>query len=77
MESTRYLISATAEFTSGVKNCEDCFNCRTTCFFLDINRDTTPIVNNCNRIIWLNKNFDMTSESRQSFVDRIIYNFPD
>ena len=77
VKTTRNLVATSAEFSSRVKHGKDSFNGRSTRLFLDIYWDPTTIVDNCDRIIYFNENFNMTSKTGQGFVNRVIYDFPD
>ena len=76
VQTTRYLVATSAKFTSGMEHCEDRLNSWATRSFLNINRNTASIINNGNRIICLNENFNFIRKSCQRLVNRVIDNFP-
>ena len=76
VQSTRDLITASAKFTTSVKYRKDSFNCRTACFLLDIDWNTTTIIDNRDRIVRLNKDLNMSGETSQGLIDWVIDNLP-
>ena len=46
VQTARYLVSAAAEFTAGVKNCKYNFDCRNTLLWVNTDRNTTTVI--CN-----------------------------
>ena len=77
VKASRYLVAATAKFTTGMKNGKDGFYRWTTCFFLDVDRDTTAVIHNRNGIIFFNIDLDMLGKSSQGLIDGVVYNLPD
>ena len=60
-----------------MKNGEYHLNRRNSCFVIDSNRNSAPVVHNGDGIVRINGNFDMFTESSQSLIHRIIHDFID
>ena len=73
METTGYFVSSTAEFTAGMKNGKNNFNCRDSCFMIDTYRNTTSVIDNCNGIIRIDHNLNFRTKSSKCFINRIVY----
>ena len=52
MESTGNLVSAAAEFTAGVQDCENNLYCRNARFVVDSNRNASSVIDNRDRVIF-------------------------
>ena len=77
MQAAGNLISATAEFTTGMQHSKYNFQCRLTCLRLDVYGDTTTIIGNGNRVTGIDGHSNIFTVSGQSFVNGIIHNFID
>ncbi len=75
MQATADFISAVIELTTHTQLGHHAFERRTTCFSLNINRDTRPIIGNRHRIVGMQRHHNAVTPSRQRFVNRVIDNF--
>ena len=69
------LISAAAEFTTGMKDGKYHLQGRHAFLLIDIDRDTTAIIHNGNGVIGMDFYSDFVAEASQSFVNGVIYDF--
>ena len=74
MQTAGYFISATAEFSSGMKNCKYNLYRRDSRFMINSYRNASSIIDNRNRIIFVNCNFYCITITGQCLVYRIIHN---
>ena len=72
MKSARYLVSAAAELTAGMKNRKYDFYSRKSRFFLDSNRNTTSIINDGDGIVGVDGHIDLGTISGQSLVNGVV-----
>ncbi|CAB4860089.1 unannotated protein [freshwater metagenome] len=77
MKSARDGVSATAEFSAGVKDCEDHLDRRFSLCRVHINRNTAAVVNTADGTIRKNRDLDKGTVTGESFVDRIVDDFVD
>ena len=75
MKPAGNLISAAAEFSSGMKNRKDNLNSRFFCLMIHSHRNSSAVINDRNRIILINLYFNFCTIPCQSLVDRIVHNF--
>ena len=75
MKTSGYFISSTAKFTSCMKDRKYNFNAGYTFFLIDPNRNSTPIILNRYRAVFVQCYDDRITESSQRFIYGIIYNF--
>ena len=74
VQSSGYLVPSTAEFTTGMQDCKYNLNCRKSCLMVDSYRNSTPIVCDRYRIVFVNVYLNFITVSGQSLIHRIIYN---
>ena len=74
VQSSGYLVPSTAEFTTGMQDCKYNLNCRKSCLMVDSYRNSTPIVCDRYRIVFVNVYLNFITISGQSLIHRIIYN---
>ena len=74
VKSTGYLVSSTTEFTSCMQHGKYNFYRRKSCFVVDTNRNSTSIIDNGHRIVFIDCYINRITEARQSFVYGIIDN---
>ena len=75
MKTAGYLVTFTAEFTAGMKNGKNNFNCCNTHFRMNTCGYTTTVIGYAYYVILFNFYFDMCTEASQGFVNRVIHNF--
>ena len=73
MQAAGYFISPAAEFAAGMKNCENYLYGRKSCFFLDIDRNSTAVIHYRDRIILINLHFDLITIAGQGLIYRIVH----
>ena len=73
MQTSRNFVTALVKFTTSMKNSHYHFKSRTTFFFVHIHRNTTTIIFNRNRIIFMNCYINRIAITSKCFVDRVIY----
>ena len=69
------LISASAEFSSGMKNSEHDLNSRYSLLRMNSYRNSSSVVLYRNRIVVVNSNIYFTAESAKCLINRIINDF--
>ena len=74
METAGNLVSAAAEFTAGVQDRENNLYCRNARFVVDSNRNASSVIDNRDRVIFVDRYFNVVTEACQCLVHRIIYN---
>ena len=74
VKSTGYLVSSTTEFSSCMQYGKYNFYRRKSCFVVDTNRNSTSIIDNGHRIVFIDCYINRITEARQSFVYGIIDN---
>ena len=74
VKSTGYLVSSTTKFTSCMQHGKYNFYRRKSCFVVDTNRNSTSIIDNGHRIVFIDCYINRITEARQSFVYGIIDN---
>ena len=77
MQTAGYLVSAAAELTARMKDGKYNLNRRLFCLFLNTYRNTSAIINNRDRIIFVDRHIDLCTKAGQSFIDRIIHDLID
>ena len=63
VKSSGHLVSSTTEFTSGMKNRIYYFNGRSSCFMINVNRYTSTIINNSDRVIFIDHNLNVCTKT--------------
>ena len=72
VQTTGYLVSPTAKFTAGMQNRKYDFYCGNTCFVIDTYRNSSSVIDNSDRIIFVDRYINGIAESCQCFIYRII-----
>ena len=75
MQTTGYLVSATAEFTAGMQDRKYDFHGRKSCFTVDADRNTASVINDRDRIAGIDMYFNAFAVSGKCFIYGIIHNF--
>ena len=73
VQTAGYLVSPAAELTAGMKDRKYDFNCRQSCFFLDIDRDSTSVINDRDRIIRVDLHINGVAVSCQGLIHCVIH----
>ena len=74
VETAGYLISAAAKLSTGMKHRVYNLQCRLSGFVIHPDRDTTPVIFHRNRIIRIDRHFNILTISRKRLIYCIIYN---
>ena len=74
MQAAGNLVSAAAEFSSGVQNGKDDLHGGDPRLLLNIHRDAPPVVRHGNRIIRVDLHVNLMTEPGQRLVYGIVYN---
>ena len=69
------LITASAEFTAGVKNSQNDRNGRQALLFIDADRNTTSVISDGNHISRVDIHLNMSTVTGKSLIDGVIDNF--
>ena len=72
MQTAGDLVAPAAKFTAGMQDSQHHFYCRNTLFRMDIHRNTTAVVNNCDTVVFVDFNVDFLAEASQRFVDTVV-----
>jgi len=75
MQTTGYLIGIIVELTAGMQDRHNYFGSGTPFFFMNINRNATPIIRDPNTSTHLYNDFDRITMPGQGFIYRIIHHF--
>ena len=73
MQAAGYLVSPTAELTAGMKDRKDHFDCRKSRFFLDIDRNSPPVIDNGDGIVGIDLYIDGIAVSRKGLIYCVVY----
>ena len=73
MESAGYLVSSTAEFTTGVELRVDYFHRRNAHLRVDIDWHSAPVVRHDDGVVRLDADCDVFTITCQRFVYRVVY----
>ena len=73
MKSAGYLVSATAEFSAGMKYRKYNFNSGNTGFMVDTYGDSASVIDYGDRVIGVYRNFDLGTESGKRLIYRIVH----
>ena len=76
MQAAGDLVAVVVEFAAGVKHREHDLCRRSTARVL-IRRDTTPVVDDRDGSVDVNRDVDLVTETRERFVDRVVDDFVD
>ena len=74
MQTTGNFIRPFIEFTTGMQYRQNHFKSRFMLFLVHIDRNTATVIDNPDRIIFVDIYLDMSGISGKSFVDRVIDN---
>ena len=74
VKSSGYLVSSTAELSSRMQYGKYDFYRRKPCFVVDTNRNSTSIIDNGHRIVFIDCYINRITEACQSFIYGIIDN---
>gem|GEM_PF-3190118 len=77
MKTSRYLVCSFIEFSSCMKDSENSLQSGFSCFFMLINRNTSSIIMDSHRSVFIETGGDSGTMTSQRFIYRIIYNFLD
>ena len=77
VQTTGIFVSALAEFSAGVKICQDQLDCRHLPFRMHVDRNAAAIVTHGNGAIDMNRDFNLCAKTGEMFVDRVIENLED
>ena len=67
-------VAAAAEFTAGVEHRQHDFD-RGTTGFMHVDRNAAAVIDHGHAVIRMNRDFNMSTETGQRFVDGVIYHF--
>jgi hypothetical protein len=73
MQATRYFVGVAVEFTACMKNGHDDFCSRATFFFVYVHRDAAAIIDDTDRLIYVDDDLDFSTVTSQGFIDGVIY----
>ena len=66
METAGNLVSAAAEFTAGVQDRENNLYCRNARFVVDSNRNASSVIDNRDRVIFVDRYFNVVTDASAS-----------
>ena len=69
VQTSRYLVSATAEFSSGMEDGKDSFHGRTACFLLNINGNSPTVIDYSDGIVFFDKDLNVTGKTSQRLIN--------
>ena len=75
VKTAGYLVSSTAEFTSGMKNSKYNLYCRNTGFMINSNRNASSVVYNCDGVIRIDCYIDFCTVTGQCLIYGIVHDF--
>ena len=69
MQTAGYFISSAAELAARMKDRKDDLDRRNSGLMINADGDSSPVVNNCNGIIFVDRHLNVIAESRKCLVD--------
>ena len=74
MKSSRNFVAFAAKFSAGMQYSQNDFDRRFS-GLMHVNRNSSTIIDNCNRIVFVNRDIDLFAKSSQSLVNRVVHDF--
>ena len=75
MKSTRHFVAVLIELSSGVENGHDNFQCGFLFLLLEVNRNSTAVVEHRDRSVLVDCHIDVLRKPCQGLVDRVVHHF--
>ena len=73
MQTAGYFVASLIELTTGMQHGHDDFQGTLVLFLVHIHRDATSVVLNSDAVVLIDCNFNVCTESGQSFVDGVVH----
>lgn len=73
VQTARNLVAALVELAARMEHGEHDFECGLALFFVEVGRDASAVILDCDRVVFVDRNVDVGTVSCQRLVDRVIH----
>ena len=73
VQTARNLVAALVELAARMEHGEHDFECGLTLLFVEVGRDASAVILDCDRVVFVDRNVDVGTVSCQRLVDRVIH----